>query len=166
MGKYGINKIVMLKNGVLLIRFEAAVGKKEVIEGGIYHFDNKLFIVKAWAPEMEFTRDELNTIPIWIKFPGLDFKYWSPKGLSKIWSLIGRSMMVDQNTERKNELNFARLLVEVEMRAILPDTVCFKTEKRNSYLKKESPMIGSLHNVVIARNMDMMCKYVEKTRTL
>lgn len=47
---------------------------------------------------------------IWIKFPGLDFKYWSKKGLSK----IGKPLMVDQNTEDRNGLNFARLLVEVQ----------------------------------------------------
>lgn len=54
----------MLKNGVILVRFDIEVGKNEVIEGGIYHFDNKPFIVKAWSPDMEFTRDEINTVPI------------------------------------------------------------------------------------------------------
>ncbi|KAK4706401.1 hypothetical protein R3W88_034046 [Solanum pinnatisectum] len=37
--------------------------------------------------------------------------------------------MVDHNTEKRNGLNFARLLVEVEMRAQLPDEVKFKNEK-------------------------------------
>lgn len=45
--KYGINKIVMLKNGIILVRFDSAEGKNEVIQGGIYHFDNKPLIVKA-----------------------------------------------------------------------------------------------------------------------
>lgn len=74
-GKLGINKIVMLKNGVVLIRFDTAVGKQEVIEGGIYHFDNKPFIVKDWNPDMNFSKKELRTVPIWIRLPGLDFKY-------------------------------------------------------------------------------------------
>ncbi|KAM3337729.1 hypothetical protein P3S68_032054 [Capsicum galapagoense] len=78
---------------------------------------------------MEFTRDELNTVPIWVKFPGLDFKYWSPKGLSKIGSLVGKSLMVDQHTEKKVGLRFARLLIEVEMDSALPDIVWFKNER-------------------------------------
>ncbi|XP_070051743.1 uncharacterized protein [Nicotiana tomentosiformis] len=127
--KHGINKISMLKNGVTLVRFDSEIGKNEVIQGGIYHFDNKPFIVKAWSPDLEFTREELLTVPIWIKFPGFDFKYWSPKGLSKIGSLVGKPLMVDQNTERKNGLNFARLLVEVEMDSKLPEVVLFRNEK-------------------------------------
>ncbi|XP_070030712.1 uncharacterized protein [Nicotiana sylvestris] len=119
----------MLKNGVIVVRFDTAIGKQEVIEGGIYHFDNKPLIVKASTPELEFTRDELLTVPVWIKLPGLDFKYWSLKGLSKIESLIGKPVIVDQNTEKRIGVNFARLLVEVEMDAKLPDVVMFRNEK-------------------------------------
>nr|XP_009601039.1 uncharacterized protein LOC104096382 [Nicotiana tomentosiformis] len=119
----------MLKNGVILVRFDTIVWKNDVIQDGIYHFDNKPFIVKSWNPEMEFTRDELNTVPIWIRFPGLDFKYSSPKALSKIESLVGWPMIVNHNTEKKNGLNFARLLVDVEMGASLPECVRFVNER-------------------------------------
>ncbi|KAM3359724.1 hypothetical protein P3S68_019435 [Capsicum galapagoense] len=95
----------MMKNGVVLVRFDTEEGKNEAVQGGIFHFDNKPFIVKAWSHEMEFTRDELLIVPIWIRFPGLDFKYWSQKGLSKLGSLIGKPLMVDQNTERMMGLN-------------------------------------------------------------
>lgn len=71
-----------------------------MLSKGIYHFDNKPFIVKAWSPEMEFTREELHTVSIWIKFLGLDFKYWSPKGLSKIDRLVGKPLMVNQHTKK------------------------------------------------------------------
>ncbi|KAM3377385.1 hypothetical protein P3S68_009798 [Capsicum galapagoense] len=89
-GKYGLNKVAMLKSGVIIVRFEMIEGKNEVLQGGIFHFDNKPFIVKAWVPEMEFTREELQPAPIWIKFLGLDFKYWSHAGLSNLGSLIGK----------------------------------------------------------------------------
>lgn len=46
---------------------------------------------------------------------GLNFKYCSPKGLSKIGSRVGRHLMVDQNTKRKVGLRFASLLVKVGM---------------------------------------------------
>ncbi|XP_060178153.1 uncharacterized protein LOC132608098 [Lycium barbarum] len=119
----------MLKNGVVLVRFDTAIGKNDVLQAGIYHFDSKPFIVKAWNSDMDFSREELYTVPIWIKLPGLDFKYWSPKGLSKIGSLIGKPLTVDKNIERKIGLNFARLMVEVGMDSILPDTVTFINER-------------------------------------
>nr|XP_009596610.1 uncharacterized protein LOC104092659 [Nicotiana tomentosiformis] len=123
-GKLGINK-----NGIILVRFDSVNGKNEAIQRGIYHFDNETFIVMAWNPDMKFTRKELYIVPIWVKLPGLDFKYWSPKGLSKIGSLIRKSLMVDQNTEKKVSLNFARLLIEVEVDTKLPDKVFFRNEK-------------------------------------
>ncbi|XP_070025730.1 uncharacterized protein [Nicotiana sylvestris] len=83
----------------------------------------------GWTPELEFTREELLTVPIWIKLPDLDFKYWSQKGLSKIGSLIGKPLMVDQNTDKRIGLKFARLLVEVEMNTKFPDVVKFRNEK-------------------------------------
>ncbi|XP_060217031.1 uncharacterized protein LOC132644453 [Lycium barbarum] len=119
----------MMQNGIVLVRFDAAEGKNEVIHGGIYHFDNKPLIVKLWSTDMEFTRDELYSVPIWIKLPGLDFKYWSAKGLSKLGSLVGKPLMVDRNTERKIRLNFARLLVKVQINTPLPDVVLFKNER-------------------------------------
>lgn len=130
-GKLGINKVSMLKNGVVLVRFDSEVGKNDVLQGGIYHFDNKPFIVKAWNLYMEFSRDELYTVPIWVKLPGLEFKYWSQKGLSKIGSLIGKPLMVDNHTEKKIGLTIARLLIEVDMNAKLPDKVYFRNEKGN-----------------------------------
>ncbi|XP_019248818.1 PREDICTED: uncharacterized protein LOC109228098 [Nicotiana attenuata] len=105
------------------------IGKDEVLQGGIYHFDNKPFIVKELHKDMEFTREELYTVPIWVKLPGLDFKYWGPKGLNKIGSMIGKPLMVDRNTENKIGLNFARLLIEVDVDSPLPDKVQFRNEK-------------------------------------
>ncbi|KAH0669064.1 hypothetical protein KY289_023557 [Solanum tuberosum] len=64
----------------------------------------------------------------------LIFKYWSPKGLSKIGSLVGKPVMVNYNTERKVRLNFARLLVEVQMDTMLSEVILSRLEK--GYLKE------------------------------
>lgn len=37
-------------------------------------FDNKSFIVKAWSADMEFTKEEVNSIPIWVRLLSLDLK--------------------------------------------------------------------------------------------
>lgn len=69
---------------------------------------------------MEFTKEELQSVPIWVKLLGLDLKYWSPVGLSKIGSLIGLPLMVDSHTEKKQGLQFAKLLIEVDIDSELP----------------------------------------------
>ena len=78
---------------------------------------------------MEFSREELHSVPIWITLPGLDFKYWRARGLSKIGSVVGKPLMVDRNTEKKVGLNFARLLAEVKIGAQLPEEIYFRNEK-------------------------------------
>lgn len=120
----------MLKSEVTVVRVATEIGKQKVIQGGIYHFDNKPFIVKAWTPDLEFTKEELLTVPIWIKFSSINFKYWSPRGLNKVGSLVRKPFMVDQNIKKRNGLNFERLLVEVKMDAKLPDVVLFRNEKK------------------------------------
>lgn len=118
----------MQKNGVILVRFDSKAEKNKVLQSEIYHFDNKPFIVNAWNPNMEFTREELYTVSIWIKLPSLDFKCWSLKGLSKIGSLVDKALIVDMNTEKKIVLNFSRLLVEVGLDAQFPETNLFKNK--------------------------------------
>ncbi|WMV46880.1 hypothetical protein MTR67_040265 [Solanum verrucosum] len=78
---------------------------------------------------MEFSKEELMTVPIWIKLPRLDFNYWSAKGLSKTGSLVGKPLMVDKHTEKKLGLSFARLLVEVKVGNELSEEVMFRNEK-------------------------------------
>lgn len=87
---------------------------------------------------MEFSKEELMTVPIWIKLPGLDFNYWSAKGLSKTGSLVGKPLMVDKHTEKKLGLSFARLLVEVKVGNELPEEVMFQNEKEVVLTQKVS----------------------------
>ncbi|PHU02607.1 hypothetical protein BC332_27858 [Capsicum chinense] len=121
----------MVKNGLVLVRFDTAEEQNEVVQGCMFHFDNKSFIVKAWSLEIEFTRDEVHTVPIWIRLSGFDFKDRSKKGLSKIGSLVGKPLMVDQSTEKKVSLNYARLLVEVELDFTILELIMFKNENEN-----------------------------------
>ncbi|KAJ8536725.1 hypothetical protein K7X08_035126 [Anisodus acutangulus] len=85
---------------------------------------------------MEFSKEELQSVLIWIKLPGLDFKYWSQRGLSVIGSLVGKPLMVDKHTAMKLGLNFATLLVEVKVGEELPDEVLFRNEKGNVITQK------------------------------
>ncbi|PHU04973.1 hypothetical protein BC332_25795 [Capsicum chinense] len=46
-GKLGINKVSMMKNGAFIVRLDNTEGKEEVLQGGIYYFDNEPLIVKG-----------------------------------------------------------------------------------------------------------------------
>ncbi|MCD7447286.1 hypothetical protein HAX54_027148 [Datura stramonium] len=57
------------RNGIVLVGFDYSEGKNEVIQEGIYHFNNKPFTVKAWHSDMEFNMEELYIGPIGVKLP-------------------------------------------------------------------------------------------------
>lgn len=59
----------------------------------------------------------------------MDFKYWTSKGLSKRDSLVSKPLMVDHNIEKKKGFHFARLLVEVQIDAKVPEVIIFNNEK-------------------------------------
>ncbi|KAJ8429181.1 hypothetical protein Cgig2_011785 [Carnegiea gigantea] len=44
-------------------------------QNGLFHFDHKPFIVKAWTPKMEFNTNAIASLQIWIQFSELDIKY-------------------------------------------------------------------------------------------
>ncbi|XP_060200704.1 uncharacterized protein LOC132628968 [Lycium barbarum] len=94
-------------------------------------------VEEVWNEDMEFTREELHFVPILVKFPGLDFKYWSATGLSKIGSLVGKPLMADHNIEKKIGLNFARLLIEVDLDTELPEVV--KYGNTDEVCRKKNP---------------------------
>lgn len=60
---------------------------------------------------------KLAKAPVWIKLPCLNIQLWTKKGLSKIASALGKPMSTDGLTDKKGMLNYARILVEIELNA-------------------------------------------------
>ncbi|KAJ8427400.1 hypothetical protein Cgig2_027950 [Carnegiea gigantea] len=71
-----INKIVLVRKDVYMVRFLNEKDKLEVIHKGLYYFDNKPFLVKQWNPELNINTNSLTSLPVWVQFPELDIKYW------------------------------------------------------------------------------------------
>ena len=63
---YAINKVLLVKKGIYIVRFEDYQDALTVIQKGFYLFDQKPFIVKPWTPEMEINIDAIASLPICI----------------------------------------------------------------------------------------------------
>ena len=91
-------------------------------------------------------------MPIWIELPGLDFKYWGVKSLNKIVGATGKFMRVDQTTMGRENLSFARMLVEVKVdQGFL--MYCNSEMKRGLLLIRICIIIGSLSHVCTVMDM-------------
>ena len=123
------DKLVGIGKGVYLARFHTKDNMLKVANGDHIFFDSKPLIMKPWSPDIDVMKDEVKTIPMWIKLPGLDLKYWGVKALTKICSGVGKFIKPDNSTLNKDKLQFARILIETDLDAPLPDTITFINEK-------------------------------------
>lgn len=81
-------------------------------------------------------KTDLKEVPLWIRLPGLPFKYWGEKSLFKIAGSVGNVVKMDQAAKNKDKLAFARVMVEVGINQELPDEVTFCIEHGNVVKQK------------------------------
>lgn len=77
---YSIDKVVMVKKGMFIIRFHA-MGVRDKVLGGSYFFDHKPVIMKAWSHDMDFEKEDPKVVPIWIQVK-IGLKYWGDREIS------------------------------------------------------------------------------------
>ncbi|XP_070005637.1 uncharacterized protein [Nicotiana sylvestris] len=75
-GKMRIDKVVQVNRGVFLVGFIKTESRAKAVEDGVQIFDKKPVIVKPWSPDIDTRKEAFNKVPIWIRLPRLDIKYW------------------------------------------------------------------------------------------
>ncbi|XP_019246318.1 PREDICTED: uncharacterized protein LOC109225967 [Nicotiana attenuata] len=127
-GKLGIDKVAQVNKGVFLVRFTQAESRMKVLEDEVQMFDKKPVIIKPWTPDVDTRKELFSTVPIWIRLPGLDIKYWGKNSLTKIAELVGKPLKADRATTWKERMTFARVLVEVTLDQPYPQSIMFENE--------------------------------------
>ncbi|KAJ8421390.1 hypothetical protein Cgig2_031915 [Carnegiea gigantea] len=125
---YEIDRISWVRKGVFLIRFHNMTDQAAVVQRGVYFFDNKSFIVKPWREDLNLNIENLATLPVWVRFPYLEVKYWGPDSLSKLGSLLGIPIKIDKFPRDKTILKYARLLIEMKLQDSFPEYIDFVNE--------------------------------------
>lgn len=69
--------------------------------------------------------DSIQSLPLWVRFPELDIRYWGCKSVSKLGSIIGIPIKTDRYTKEKEFLSYARMMIEVPVTRPFPDTIEF-----------------------------------------
>lgn len=81
--------------------------------------DGKFIIMKKWKSRIRYDKDLLVTIPMWVKFPRLNFSHWDITSISKMASTIGRPIMMDEPTKQRKRLAYASVLIVIEAKHVL-----------------------------------------------
>ena len=132
-----IDKVGMVEKGVFLVRFKSQQDRIKACGMSGIMFDRKPFVVKPWRPSMSYSKDSLSSIPIWVRFSGLDVMYWGEKSLTKIASMLGTFMKVDGATGNKDQMMmYARVLVYINVSKGFHEEVCYENEHNELITQK------------------------------
>jgi hypothetical protein len=63
---------------------------------------------------MQFLKDDLVRVSIWVKLYNVPLEYWTVKGLSCVTSAIGVALHTDFTTLLHKRLSYARVSVEID----------------------------------------------------
>lgn len=75
-GDQNVDKVIVLKKGVFLIRFLNHEAKNKALKASHLMFDKRPVFLKQWEDGMEFENEELQKVPVWVQLPELPLKYW------------------------------------------------------------------------------------------
>ncbi|KAL9243859.1 hypothetical protein vseg_017698 [Gypsophila vaccaria] len=96
--QYKIDRICFMPTGAFLVRFKQREMQEKVLNSGYYMFDNKPVIIKPWREDVDLEKEEVKTVPTWIRLHKLPIKYWG-KCLSRIAKLVGVHLQNDSATD-------------------------------------------------------------------
>jgi hypothetical protein len=125
---FGLQKIMMNSNGFFFFKFSNDKGMFDALAGGPWLIKNKPIVLNIWSPLAEMVKQDLKTIPTWVKFHDVPLVAYTDDGLSLIASKIGMPVMLDSYTAEMCEntwgrSSFARALIEISADRIFTDSI-------------------------------------------
>uniref|UniRef100_A0A803NIK4 DUF4283 domain-containing protein n=1 Tax=Cannabis sativa TaxID=3483 RepID=A0A803NIK4_CANSA len=88
-GHLGIVQIARMTRGMVMVRFNDEATRNEVLDARVVQFDRKPVITRL--------------------------QYWENKNLSVLVSTVGKPIMVDRHTKDFSRVQFARILIEMDI---------------------------------------------------
>jgi hypothetical protein len=107
--------LTMHESGCLIYRFENEEDKLAVLCGGPYLVYGRPLILRQMTKYFDYSCSVMTHVLVWVKFPNLPLKCWTPRCLSKFASVLGKPIQCDKLTSTKERLSYARVLVEVDL---------------------------------------------------
>lgn len=119
----GMMQLLSLSDGFFMLKFTSPEDYDMALNGGVWFFLGKPFVLQKWVPNFKPKREEFSSIPIWLKILDLPLPCWTPDGISRIASKIGVPLAVDNLTAKKTRLTYARVCVQVTKDCLYPDSI-------------------------------------------
>jgi hypothetical protein len=116
---YSPSEVLSSKDGFFLFNFDFVDHVTNVLDRALWHMANRPLVLKRWQPNMQFLKDNLAKVPVWVKFYNVPLEYWTINGLSCVTSAIGVPLNADLTTLLRIKLSYARVSVEINASQML-----------------------------------------------
>lgn len=111
--KFGLSDVLSNDKGFYFFQFGVSGAYRQIVEAGPWHFGGRLMVLQQWSPDLEFEKEGLNRLPIWVQLHDVPLQLWTAPGLSYIASSVGRPLYADGMTETGKRISYAKICVEV-----------------------------------------------------
>jgi hypothetical protein len=118
-GSYGLLDVLSSDNGFFLFTFDSVDHATNVLERAPWHMANRPLVLKCWQPNMQFLKDDLARVPVWVRLYNVSLEYWTVKRLSCVASAIGVPLHANHTTLLHKRLSYTRVCVEIDASKML-----------------------------------------------
>jgi hypothetical protein len=88
-----------------------------------------LLRLSRWTPDFNPFNQKQTHSQVWVRFHYLPLDYWQPRILFEIAGAIGTPISIDENTKNHSFGHYARVLIDIDMAGIFPDSLLVEREK-------------------------------------
>ncbi|GJZ75993.1 zinc knuckle CX2CX4HX4C containing protein, partial [Tanacetum coccineum] len=118
--KYGIVRVMMNAKGFFFFKFASIEGMNGVLENGLWFIRLIPIILKKWTPTSNLLKEDLNSVPIWVKLHDILIVAFTADGLSAMATKLGNPIMLDSYTSSMclqswGRMDYARALIDIRV---------------------------------------------------
>ncbi|GKB77476.1 retrotransposon protein, putative, ty1-copia subclass, partial [Tanacetum coccineum] len=128
-GKYGLVRSMFSSfTGLFSFQFSFMEGLDAMLENGPWFIRNNTLILKKWHPDENLLKEDVSTVPVWVKLHGVLVRAFSDDGLSDIATKLGTPQMFDSYTsdmcmQSWERSSYARVMIELRADVKLKDNI-------------------------------------------
>jgi hypothetical protein len=134
-----IPKIHLLQQGWLAFIFRNPEDSTLILDN-FWPIDGGSLMLKRWRLGFNPTTEFFSLRHVWVLLPGLPLQLWNQQTLKLIGASLGRFLSVDQNSLDAPDRRMARIYVELDIQAGLPDIL--EIDWRNQLISQRLDYMG------------------------
>ncbi|GJX53116.1 beta-caryophyllene synthase [Tanacetum coccineum] len=128
-GKYElVRSMFNSSTGLFSFQFSSMDGLDAMLDNSPWFIQNNPLILKKWHPDENLLKEDVSTVPVWVKLYGVPVTAFSEDGLSAIATKLGTPLMLHSYTsdmcmQSWGRSSYARVMIELRADVELKDNI-------------------------------------------